>query len=160
MIAIHQQTGLDLFNPLQEILKKHLNLSAACVPSIDVPANARDPLRNQYNANAITHAITASRKFDLHLVVVDVDLYAPGMNFIFGQADPVSKTAVVSIYRLAGTRLNERLAKEVVHEILHLLGLSHCPDSDCIMYFSNTIADTDRKKVSLCNSCRRKLEAL
>ena len=160
MIAIHQQKGIELFDTLQAVLKKHLNLPVYRAPSFTVTNEALDPLRNQYNASAIIQNIKTNGKSKWDLVIVDVDIYALGMNFIFGQADPIKKTAIVSIYRLTGARLNERLAKEVVHEILHLLGLSHCADPECIMHFYNTIDDTDRKKCSICNICRRNLEAL
>ncbi len=87
-----------------------------------------------------------------------VDIYAPRMNFIFGLAEPWKKTAIVSTYRLNNDdKIQERIAKEVMHEVCHLLGLDHCDNPNCVMYFSNAIDDTDRKGIELCDSCRRKL---
>jgi len=53
--------------------------------------------------------------------------------------------------------LQERALKEAVHELGHLLGLPHCDNPRCIMFFSNTLADTDRKGPGFCPACRGKL---
>ncbi len=52
----------------------------------------------------------------------------------------------------------ERALKEAIHELGHLLGLGHCPNPACVMFFSNSLGDTDRKGPGLCPECRRRLE--
>ncbi|MEO0185151.1 MAG: matrixin family metalloprotease [candidate division WOR-3 bacterium] len=52
------------------------------------------------------------------------------------------------------------MAKEVVHEVGHLMGLDHCSIPTCVMHFSNTIEDTDKKNVCFCDKCRRQLERI
>lgn len=134
-----------------------------------VPASAYAPKRRQYLADAFTELVppaTLSRR-NLALVVTTVDLYVPTLNFVFGLADLRRHGAVISLARLnpefygqkSNPRLvNQRALKEAVHELGHLLGLSHCPDPACIMFFSNTLADTDRKGPGFCPSCRRQLQ--
>jgi Predicted Zn-dependent proteases len=91
--------------------------------------------------------------------VLDCDGYYPGFNFLFGLAQPALRTAVVFTARLRGPLFAERLAKEITHEAGHLYGLGHCSDARCVMYFSNTLLETDRKSVYFCEKCRRKLLA-
>jgi archaemetzincin len=74
--------------------------------------------------------------------------------------------AIISIHRLNPSfygkppdkqLLIERAVKEAVHEVGHmLLGLQHCDQPNCVMSFSNTIFDVDRKTKELCEKCRRK----
>jgi hypothetical protein len=42
--------------------------------------------------------------------------------------------------------------------LLH--GLGHCPDPLCVMSFSNTIRDVDRKNARLCPRCKSRLALL
>lgn len=50
-----------------------------------------------------------------------------------------------------------RALKEALHELGHTFGLMHCPNSYCVMHFSNSIVDTDMKKAEYCFNCRFKL---
>ena len=100
------------------------------------------------------------------LGVTDVDLFVPDLPFVFGEADRDAMTAMVSFARLkVGTdgrpvdpdRLRRRLQVEAIHEIGHLLGLSHCSDFRCAMFLSHTAADADRKNPALCPLCKAAL---
>lgn len=128
-----------------------------------------NPARKQYYSTIIIKNLreytykTDAEKF---LSIVDVDLYVPGLNFVFGEALFPGKFAVVSIFRLKpefyGTPKDDslflsRLKKEVVHELGHTFGLPHCKNPICVMYFSNSIDDTDNKLPTFCSSCNLKL---
>ncbi len=96
--------------------------------------------------------------------MIDVDLFVPGLNFIFGLA--AGNTAVISLARLKpeyyGEMKNvflfrERALKEAMHELGHTFGLHHCPDIRCIMHFSNRLEDTDIKGPGFCRNCSIKI---
>jgi archaemetzincin len=100
------------------------------------------------------------------LGVADLDLYVPGLNFIFGLADYRTRRAVIALPRLRQTFYGSpdelelflpRAAKEAVHEMGHLYGLEHCQDRRCVMAFSNSLADTDYKNQGFCPRCVQKI---
>ena len=134
-------------------------------------AQAYNHQREQYIASELLAALNAGKKGKSEKVVgiADVDLYAPGLNFVFGQADVLSGTTIISLCRLRQEYYGlppdrdlflVRAVKEIVHELGHTFGLSHCPDSRCVMHFSNSLADTDWKEANFCPRCCPKMEFL
>jgi len=100
------------------------------------------------------------------LGIVDVDLYMPELNFVFGEADVTHGVSVISLVRLRqeyyGLPKNEKLfleraLKEAVHKLVHTYRLGHCGDTGCIMHFSNSLRDTDIKGPDFCPRCKLKL---
>ncbi|MBM3148486.1 MAG: archaemetzincin family Zn-dependent metalloprotease [Chloroflexi bacterium] len=129
---------------------------------------AYDPKRKQYLASKLLDCFKKSgvAEDEKVLGIVSVDLYAPDLNFVFGQADVDSGVAVISLHRLKPSYYGsswdkaiflDRAAKEAIHELGHTFGLGHCPDSKCVMHFSNSLADTDHKHAVFCGQCRPKL---
>jgi archaemetzincin len=83
------------------------------------------------------------------------------LNFVFGEADARLGIAVFSLARLHTPDRNHfvhRAATEAIHELGHTFGLTHCDDVRCVMWFSNTLAETDRKGTEFCGAHARAIE--
>jgi len=155
---------LKPFGPVDRGVLEHLRHEirffdeVVVAPEGPIPLQAYDPKRGKYRASVLRAACDAEAG-DRVLGITEVDLFEPGLNFVFGHADLPGRHAVISLARLRqGGRdlLLERAVKEAVHEIGHTLGLTHHEsDPRCVMHFSNTLADTDRKGRDFCPSCAR-----
>ncbi len=147
----------ELLNFLAEKLKTKFWKIAGDVKilkEIDLPFSCFNSLRKQFNSTCILCSLEPRW---ITLGVIDADLYANRMNFVFGEAELNGHRAVVSLYRLRGNKLYERAVKEATHEIGHVLGLKHCRNMKCVMSFSNSIEFVDLKSEDFCEVCRSKL---
>jgi archaemetzincin len=126
-----------------------------------LPQEAFDSRRQQYRADDFLR-IARNEPGDRVLAVTNCDLYADNLNFVFGLAESFGKCAAISLCRLRigvdDAKFRLRAVKEAVHELGHTWGLSHCANSDCVMYFSNSLDDTDRKGSGWCERCEKKLQ--
>ena len=122
--------------------------------------------RKQYLSSKLLACLKKTGQDERVVGIADADLYVPRLNFVFGEADMASGTAIVSLCRLRQEYYGltpdenlylERATKEVVHELGHTFGLGHCHNNKCVMHFSNSLADTDLKEMYFCNKCRPKI---
>lgn len=149
-------------------LEKRFGHPCAIGEGMAMPPEAYDPRRGQYLSTAILNALRGKLPLDAlrALGVANVDLYVPELNFVFGEAQLGGRVAVISVARLQpefyGLEPNpkvarERMLKEAVHELGHTFGLRHCRNESCVMRFSNSLLDTDRKGNDFCPRCRKAL---
>jgi len=99
------------------------------------------------------------------LGVTNVDLCSPNFDlpgYMYGLARRAGNVIISSFHRLQNhlpeedhdTLLIERMTKEVMHELGHLLGLHHCHNLSCVMSVSRTLQVIDQKRLEYCFGCR------
>jgi archaemetzincin len=163
------QVAPEVLAALAEGLPKVFPDTTATVITDVLPVSqgAFDKKRSQYNSRLLLNEVrvyAAKRQRDFHRVlgVVDADMFAFGLNYVFGEAYNLGAAAIVSLWRLKPEFCRDqpnkslylmRAQKEAVHELGHTLGAKHCPRSLCVMHFSNSIFDTDKKQNLLCDDC-------
>lgn len=136
--------------------------------TLQLPSHAFDAIKNQYFSPKIISWIHDKNKgisYQKILGICDVNAYTGRLNFIFGEAQHGGKIAVIYLTRLREELKGvldedvflQRVLKEAVHELGHLFGLIHCKTPSCVMYFSNSLADTDLKDSKFCSKCKTKL---
>lgn len=127
----------------------------------------RDAQREQYRAGPILDTLVDRRRAGVRtLGVIDADIFAPNLDFIFGQAIVGGCCALIGLARLRQEfyqkkphpeLFTHRTLIEAVHELGHTIGLDHCPNQLCVMHFSRNIHDSDRKGPDFCQSCKSRL---
>lgn len=150
----------ELVRLVQRIFNADITLSFL---KDDPPEHTYSSTRRQYNASRVVTWLLTYRIYTESFIIgiLDYDAYVEGLNFVFGIANPFYKVCAVFTKRLRTDNalvFGDRLKKEVMHEIGHLLTLQHCHNDRCVMHFSNTVLDTDHKSWFYCEECIKKLE--
>ncbi|MBE7415769.1 MAG: archaemetzincin family Zn-dependent metalloprotease [Deltaproteobacteria bacterium] len=155
---------------LREDLEREFGFEAVVADeneAIPNPDFALDAERGQYDSTVMLYSMMERPEFKRYgrvLGVASADLFAPGLNFVFGEAG--TRAAIISTRRLRETFYNreedrgllrKRILTEAAHELGHTFGLGHCAFQDCVMFFSNTIEDTDRKGPRFRGRCLEKM---
>ncbi|MCD6084585.1 MAG: archaemetzincin family Zn-dependent metalloprotease [Desulfurococcales archaeon] len=163
-------TNSQVLEEIAVLVSEAFNANVRALSDGSVPSEFIDTFRNQYRAEEVLNWVYGKWGGErMVLAIIEGDGYVEGLNFVFGVASPQLNVALVFTYRLklwirsediSRHVFIERLRKEVMHEIGHVLGLRHCSNPSCVMFFSNTIFDTDRKTWKYCSNCAKKLRSL
>ncbi len=155
-------------------IENSLGTKVRLLRQIELPDHAHNHWRKQYNCETIMQEVgnIPEVKFidkDIPtLMITDKDIYFKRLNFVFGLEDPTTSCCIVSLARLMpefydekpNEKLStERLIKEAIHEIGHLKGMDHCGNFKCVMAYSPSVGDMDRKEKTFCEKCKIRIMA-
>lgn len=151
-------------------LEERFLYSVTVERALVVPRSAVNSSRQQMFVSTLTTKVLRQHPEGggLLLAITDFDLYKTSHRFVFGDADEQRRTAVVSLHRLRSEFYGEdaddnvlfqRTLKECVHELGHAIGLKHCFNARCAMYYSNSIFETDNKMPHFCEVCEKRSRA-
>ncbi len=161
-----------MLEELSSELRDLVRMRCKILSPVTVPKEAFNQWRKQYDAEKILAILSnnpETRFIDASiptLVVTNEDIYYKGLRFIFGLEEPLEGTLMVSLARLKPEfyderpnpfRLTERVIKESMHEIGHYVGLDHCRHPWCIMSFSSSVNEIDKKRKEFCKDCNIKM---
>jgi len=159
--------NLTMIQILRDGLKNVFKKPVEIGKGLSEPDYAYNKKRKQYHSTTILNALLEDKEYTAYekvLGIVDHDLYVPELNFVFGEAS--RGVAIISITRLRQefyglapdqALLQRRVLTEAVHELGHTYGLGHCKNPHCVMFFSNSLIDTDRKGPEFCLKCESKI---
>jgi archaemetzincin len=138
------------------------------LPALEFPQGSYDAKRAQYLSVEIMKAVARTRPSDAIRIlgVTAVDLTIPMLTFVFGQAQLDGPVALLSFCRLRQEfyglpgedgLLRERVIKEVLHELGHTFGLTHCAKATCAMSLATHIGLVDNKEERFCADCGQQM---
>ena len=170
---IEKDIDNDILNLLYDSISiefNNIDVTIAPILKIDIH-NFINRQRNQIRSSDLLQWILEKVKptKDMKILVIcNMDAYSGELNFVFGEAHLGGRVAAIYLPRLRSEFYNlepnelifyDRISKEAIHELGHSFGLFHCNNKKCVMYFSNSLYDTDFKNKIFCRNCKNKLLA-
>jgi archaemetzincin len=148
-------------------LSRRVELPVDVLAPEAVPAR-RIPGRDQLEAGALLEALEARPRHARRLLVgvSAEDIAIPVFTFVFGLARQGGWACLVSRARTDPAFYglpddpelrDERLVREVLHELGHLATLAHCSDRACLMSFAGNIEKVDTRGGHFCAACAARL---
>jgi len=161
--------GEDALAAVQTTLAARFGLPVRLRKPLPLPRDSYNASRNQFRAESILRTAYKERTQSAlrTIAVCDVDIYAEGLNFVFGIASEAVSCCLVSAARLRdsfyGLRDDPktffaRMKRLTLHEVGHTFGLPHCKNR-CVMVFANSLAELDATYDDYCPKCWAKIKA-
>lgn len=146
----HNKISDNILSLVKQALEETYPVEIEYSGHISLPSRAYDTERRQYNAGILLGDLLTRR--DIRFLIIEDDIYYPGMNFVFGLA-AFYRGAILSTSRLDSDNL---IRKEAIHEMGHVFGLKHCTNR-CVMKYSNSLWDAKLKPSTLCSECKKQV---
>ncbi len=158
---------IHIISWLEDKLGFYVDCPVKTGKAVPLPRQGYDEKRQQYTADAVMELLqgVSCQEAERLVGLIDQDCHSQGLNFIFGFAAVNGRESFVALPRLRPDfyelqenkcLVRQRVLKEVVHELGHTWGLSHCDNEACVMGFSNSVDDTDSKDTAFCQRCFEK----
>ncbi len=157
-----------MVNKLATNIGPIFNRSVDIIKGMKVPEESYNVIRGQNYATVLLNKLervkASPREFVLG--ILEEDIYLPDEPFVLGYSDTVSRTAVVSLFKMRQEfyglpedeqKIFSRLFKQAVHYLSPLFGLSSCRNPKCVNFYSQDMFDIDNKLEKLCDICQRQL---
>jgi predicted Zn-dependent protease len=131
-----------------------------------LPARVGDPLpmiedgwapqQRRHNASILIDRLAPRAPADalVCLAVIEEDLFARGLPWVFGEGNFENRCGVVSFARLGSAG---RALKLMCHEACHVLSIAHCTTRRCLMQGANSLQEFDATPPDLCRVDLQKL---
>jgi len=150
---------------LSKTLENVFNVNCSITDEMQMPPHAYNHSKNQYHSTPIIKQLRDREVHHAHKIlgVTERNLFVPEANFVFGQSYVNETGPVISLHRRRegfyekehnDELFHERITKEAIHELGHAWDAWHCKKKKCIMSFSTTIRDTDKKLFTFCKKCK------
>ena len=171
VIHVFDHVEADFVEAVRVAIEQSFKAKVVLGEKLSVPARSYSHERAQYLSTDLLDVLAPHARGDerIRLGITNVDLFVPELNFVFGEASSARRVAVFSTARLNSQAYGEpkdeaillrRATTEAVHELGHVFGLGHCTSPSCVMWFSNTLSETDRKGSEFCQRCTRQIDSL
>ncbi len=160
---------------VKKAIETMYSFETVVLPKIDLPKMAFTTIRSpRYRADSLLYWLKQIQpdSIDITLGLTNKDIsitkYKKGTREIknpnwkykdfgiFGLGTVGGEVCVVSSNRLhsSKSKFNKRLTRIACHEVGHVLGLFHCPNSKCLMNDANeSIKTIDKSTGILCDDC-------
>jgi archaemetzincin len=157
-----------LVNRLATSIGPVFDRSVDILKGMKVPQESYNVIRGQNYASVILNKLERVKANQREFIIglLEEDIYLPDEAYIIGHSDTVSRTAVISLFRIRqefyglpedDKKVFIRLFKQTIFHLSPLFNLSSCRNPKCINYFSQKMFDIDSKGEKFCDLCQRKL---